>query len=161
MGHDIDLPDVLPAVVEDLHATLEGYAGVGTEKVNRAIFIFGVFNDVLYVRFPGNVDFISSAANLTGDRPNGIAVEISADNDLCALIVKTHGHGFANPAGGAGHDNNTILKLHIAVLSGLRRSETNPSLRPGFNEIRIIFGQIPSVVLRPTGCIHRSSRGSQ
>ena len=87
-------------------------AGVGEEDVDGAEPPLGFGNQLLDVRFPGDVAGHGQAPDVVGDDPQAIGIAVGHDDAFGAFLGIAPRHRLADAARRAGDDADLVLDLH-------------------------------------------------
>jgi hypothetical protein len=109
MGHDIDIPLVLPDVYWRIQWVPSGCdSGVIEEEINGPKLLFGSSHQVIYLGFYGDVTGNGKAANFLCHLPSAFPVDVSY-NDPRAFGCKRAACRCTDAAGTTCNDANLIV----------------------------------------------------
>jgi hypothetical protein len=112
MGHDVDLPLVLPVRQrggQDLPALAD--ARVVEEYLNQPVMVFGGFDECIDAGLIAHIAGNAQAADLGSDGFGAVAVQIR-HHDLCPASREVAGAGGTDAGCTAGDDCDFIFPLH-------------------------------------------------
>lgn len=121
MGHEVDLPDLLPIFVgcggRAFGIVVEN-ARVGEEEVDVAKLALGAFDNFDVVVFLGHVGVHGDAADVAGDAFRAFLVAVDDHHGARAFFGETAAEALADSAGATGNNGHFIFDIHDSFFFG-------------------------------------------
>ena len=99
MGHDVGIPDTLPAAIGNFWTAVDSNTRVRAEQIDRTDLFFGVPDQMLDLRFLADICPYGLGAGLFRNALEARPIDIGDDDAACSFVGETLGEGASDAAG--------------------------------------------------------------
>ena len=112
VGHDIDVPNPLPAIIGGLSPSTDTDPGIGAEEIDGSDVGLDGLDQILDIDFLGDINSHRDATDFLSHSSCTFEVAIGADDGLGTFGHKTASKRSTNAAGRPGDHDDAIVQFH-------------------------------------------------